>query len=145
MYPGHAWDRYGGKQTYVVPGGVGAVNIWMSGGGGGLGSQAHPQSTGGAAGFTWATFKVSPEWTNAATGQIELFVSVGCAGRSAGVGVQGVGGGGGGASAVMDRAGNVLMVSGGAGGQAGAWDSQRQADGELASTHGGHGGGLVGG
>ena len=141
---GHAWDRYG-SQTYIVPPNQQAVNIWMSGGGGGLGSQAHPAGTGGAAGFTWATFKVQPEWTNPATGQVELHVWVGCTGSSAGVGVQGVGGGGGGASAVLDLSGNVLVVAGGAGGQSGAWDASRQADGEIASTHGGHGGGPVGG
>jgi hypothetical protein len=133
-----------GKQTYIVPDNVQAVNIWMSAGGGGLGSQAHPRSTGGAAGFSWATFRVQPEWRNS-DGKIELKVYVGCAGESAGVGVQGVGGGGGGGSAVLDLQGNVLVVAGGAGGQAGAWDASRQADGEMSSTHGGHGGGPQGG
>ena len=46
---------------------------------------------------------------------------------------------------MLDPQGGVILVAGGAGGQAGAWDASRQAAGEMSSTHGGHGGGEVGG
>ena len=38
----------------------------------------------------------------------------------------------------------MLLVAGASGGQAGAWDHNRQVEGELSSTHGGHGGGPIG-
>jgi hypothetical protein len=64
----------GAVQQWTVPA-DGSYNVWMSGGGGGFGSNKHDGYNGGAAGFTWATLKL-------AKGAI-LFIHVGCAGASA--------------------------------------------------------------
>ena len=132
---GFVFNCLGASQAWTVPDGVRIAHVWMSGGGGGFGSQAHPPNTGAAAGLTYAELAVIP-------GE-RLSVYVGCAGEN-GQESQGKGGGGGGASAVLNQNGDVLLVAGGAGGQAGAWDAGRQVAGEISSTHGGHGGGSTG-
>jgi hypothetical protein len=125
-------DAEHGLQTFTVPDGVNSLNVWLSGGGGGFGSQAHPPMMGAAAGLTYGTLAVSPG--------DELVIMVGCPGAdgcNANDCGKREGGAGGGASAVLSG-GTALLVAGGAGGQAGA-----AADGS-ASTHGGHGGGVSG-
>ena len=136
---GTLFECSGFPQSYTVQDCGGAprcrINMWLSGGGGGFGSQSHPPNTGAAAGLTWGSVEAAPG--------DELKVYVGCAGES-GNGAQGIGGAGGGASAVIGPSGDVLLVAGASGGQAGAWDHNRQVEGELSSTHGGHGGGPIG-
>ena len=127
-------------------------NIWLSGGGGGFGSNSHDPNIGGSAGFTWGALDLK-------YGE-QLSMYVGCGGASGDRGDgRSEGGGGGGASAVI-KDGKELLVAGGSGAQSGGWDPNRQnaqtsgynADvmssehtGQgMPSTHGGHGGGREG-